>query len=232
MSFQQPKLANPLAPHFAGLKYDPGAYQKEVLEAVGPGRYRLQPYGANCRMCMPVDSHLTAGTAGPAQCDQEPLVDVESDLINIVRPLSYDPRMKYRGNGEGPTVCSKGNLMNQGDCRNMPTADTRLTNPPCSLRGIGINRFEWLCQNPQDRVLIPFDTDVDTALLSKDNHRPFLARPLDPTLSLPPASQVREPMRVEYQKPCFKESPYTGFGPTMMSWVTESQWDAVNKGAR
>ena len=40
------------------------------------------------------------------------------------------------------------------DCH-LNSEPTKLSNPPCNLRGTGWNRWEWLCQNPQDKVEIP-----------------------------------------------------------------------------
>jgi hypothetical protein len=59
-------------------------------------------------------------------------------------------------------------------------------NPPCTLRGTGWNRWEWLCRNPQDNALMPFDAYVDTSLVIKDNHRPTLACPIDQAIAMPP----------------------------------------------
>jgi hypothetical protein len=229
MSFQQPKLANPLSPAFAGLKYDADAYHKQVMEAVGPGRYRLEPVGPNCGECMQTDATITMGTSGPGRCSDVSLVDVESDLKNVIRPLTYAPQGKYRGRGEPPTVCS---LHPQVDCRtNDATANTRLVDPPCTLRGTGWNRWEWLCQDPQQRVLMPFDYNIDTALLTKDTHRPRLERPLDPTISLPPGSRVREPIDVPIAQPCYVEHPKFK-RPALMMWRTCEEFDKVNGGFR
>ena len=59
-----------------------------------------------------------------------------------------------------------------------PTEDTRLSNPACNLRGTGWNRWEWLCRNPQERVEIPFDFQIDSVIVAKDNHRPCVPNPL------------------------------------------------------
>ena len=38
----------------------------------------------------------------------------------------------------------------------IPAEDTRLSNPPCNLRGTGINRWEYLDRNPQEFFEVPF----------------------------------------------------------------------------
>ena len=75
-------------------------------------------------------------------------------------------------------------VMNFNDC-GMFTEDCRLSNPPSTLRGTGWNRWEWLCKDPQDRVIEPFDFQINTKILSKDNHRPCVPRPVDQKLAFP-----------------------------------------------
>lgn len=191
-------------PAMTGLLYDQGAYQTDLRQSVGVGSYVLAPVGPHCQTCVPLDPRMSAGMGGGVGtcAPTVPLVDVESDLHNITRRATNDPCGLYRGNGGPPTGCG-GAPMTQGSagtvgsgaprqmaaCDVIPTVDTRLVNPPCTLRGTGWNRFEWLCRDPQERALVPFGANVDTSLVIKDNHRPFLARPVDPTLALPPGGK-------------------------------------------
>lgn len=75
------------------------------------------------------------------------------------------------------------------DCT-MRVDDTRISNPPCNLRGTGINRWEWLCLNPQDRVEVPFDCNIANRIVVKDNHRPCVPKPLDQTDALPKGGEL------------------------------------------
>jgi hypothetical protein len=63
----------------------------------------------------------------------------------------------------------------------MMTDDSRLSNPPCNLRGTGWNRWEWLCLNPQERVEIPFDWNITYNGVSKciDDNFKFFTEPLN-----------------------------------------------------
>ncbi len=60
-------------------------------------------------------------------------------------------------------------MLHLTECKNLTTEDTRLSNPPSTLRGTGWNRWKWLCQDPQERVLVPFDYEVDTRNTTRDN---------------------------------------------------------------
>jgi hypothetical protein len=78
----------------------------------------------------------------------------------------------------------------------MPTTEnTRLSNPSCNLRGTGWNRWEWLCQDPQERVEIPFDYNINNRLVVRDNHRPLIPKPLDQSAALPKPTD--EPIKVD-----------------------------------
>ena len=131
-------------------------------------------------------------------------IDVESDLKNINRPASNCPKDKYepkcpncgctnQGQPCGAGViatctkcksnlrkigqrCQDNNLIDFPDCY-FPTEDTRLSNPPCTLRGTGWNRFDPLCKDPQKQVLFPGDFQIPTRIVIKDNHRPCVPTP-------------------------------------------------------
>lgn len=173
------------------LRYDNCTYSTDLRQSVGPGQYLLGTPWPNCSPCHQTDTRIQLGTGGVSICgppQQRPMIDVESELYNITRPASGCPARNFMPpldkNGAPRPFCT---LQAQPDCRetNLPTEDTRLNNPPCTLRGTGWNRWEWLCQDPQEKALVSFDTMVDTAIVAKDNHRPHLACPLDQTMALP-----------------------------------------------
>lgn len=198
----------PLAPALTSLQYDYGAYRASIAQSVGPAHYMLAPFAnPNCQNCLEADPRIAVGKSGAALCSKLGVVDVESDLHNLTRPATLSPDGLYRGDGGPPIVCD--GLPPRPDCKGVPTVDTRLVNPPCTLRGTGWNRWEWLCRNPQDNALMPFDAFVDTSLVIKDNHRPTLACPLDPSLALPPGCRDVNPMvgAPEWQPSCPSATP-------------------------
>jgi hypothetical protein len=67
------------------------------------------------------------------------------------------------------------------------TDHTRISNPICTARGVGINRFQPLCFNPQDesRWLHPSDIGINYRMVVKDNHVPCIPKLIDPTPLLP-----------------------------------------------
>ncbi|GAX85680.1 hypothetical protein CEUSTIGMA_g13094.t1 [Chlamydomonas eustigma] len=168
------------------LRCDPAAYRTDLQQSVGPGNYVIAPYfGVNCSACLQGDARTapSVGTTGCSECAS--IIDAESDLLNLQRRATLAPSGKYRGDGSGPTNCPT-SARTFALCEGVKTVDTRLVNPPCTLRCTGWNRFEWLCTDPQQHAIVPFVSYVDTSILVKDNHRPMIQRPLDPSMALPP----------------------------------------------
>jgi hypothetical protein len=185
-----------LLPALTQLRYDSGAYSANLRASVGPSHYVLATYAMpNCSPCLQLDPRVALGQSGATLCGGSKMgvVDVESDLHNLTRPATRSPEGQYRGDGGPPIVCGGGATAPLQACPGLATVDTRLVDPPCTLRGTGWNRFEWLCRDPQLNVLMPFDSLVDTSLVVKDNHRPTLACPLDQTLAMPPGCRNVDP---------------------------------------
>ena len=170
---------------FNRLNYDPCTYMHNLRQSVGPADYQLGTPAQNCQPCFSRDPALRIGTGGVSTCAAVPMVDVDSELHGLTRAATNCPTQKYVPK-ERPCP-GGGALRDLRDCRSqMPAEDTRLSNPPCSLRGTGWNRWEWLCADPQNRALVPFDFNVNTNIVARDNHRPCLPDPLDQSLVLPP----------------------------------------------
>ncbi len=205
---QQQKQGHAL-PAFGHLRYDEGAYTCELKQSVGPGQYLLATPASHCAACLPGDARMQPGMGLPATDCQGAAawVDVESDLQNLQRKASHAVCPEGGGAAyhpsQGQALLRQCGARAAGDCRAvtgmLPVEDTRLNNPPCTLRGTGWNRWEWLCQDPQDRALLPFDTGVNTSLVAKDNHRPHLPCPapvgpvLPPARAKPPALSTEQP---------------------------------------
>lgn len=233
-----------LLPVMNRLSYDDATYRQNLKQSVTPGEYTLATFAAtHCGRCVMADpsiANMGAGSA-PSCANGMSEVDVESDLLNLPRPATNAPSGKYRGDGGPPTVCGGAPssaaarlLTSPGVCDGMTSVDTRLTVPTCTLRGTGWNRFEWLCRDPQEQALLPFDALINTGILMKDNHRPHLAQPIDQTMALPPsASRCVKPINA-LSIPCgdqgSREGP-DGETPQIM-WRTCAEVDRIRNGCR
>ena len=163
------------------LRSDPCHYEDDLRITTGPGRYSLGDPANGTQGVFAPEPTTRLQKWGDAQLVQHQKTDVESDLWNINRPTtkavcgSYDP-VQNRYNGVQPTPMAEASF---------PQTFARLNDPPCTLRDSGWNRFEWLCQNPQENVMIPFDWFIPGRNLAKDSHRPCIPTPTNPSPALP-----------------------------------------------
>lgn len=170
--------------NFTRLNYDPCSYKEQLKRATAPGLYMVNTPGNDCRECsqdVPADPFLRYQKYGAAMCPPGKAVDDSSELKGLNYPNShcmtdmYLPG-KYAAKGQ----CEpKGNATAYACNLQRPTEQTRLSNNPCNLRGTGINRWEWLCYDPQEYAIIPFEHLVNERLVTKDNHVPCLENPMD-----------------------------------------------------
>lgn len=170
------------------LPYDVGAYRQHLLQSVGPGRYVVGTPTQECQECFARDPRVRLEASGHAKCADRPLVDIDSELHGLLQKATKDPtQQKPAGGFPGTGGCR---LASARTCRDeaLVSEDTRLSNPPCTLRGTpnGFNRWEAMCKDPQANVELPFDAYISNRLVIKDNHRPVLPKPLDQTPLLPP----------------------------------------------
>lgn len=84
-------------------------------------------------------------------------------------------------------VCVDNNQMfNPSDCSRPFTENTRISNPPSTLRGAGAaNRWEWHARNWQSHVTIPYDFNINSVMIARDSHRPCIPRPFDQKAAWP-----------------------------------------------
>ena len=207
---------------FTRINDDNGAYEQKLAESVGVGFYKLNEPAVSCEPCYPWAPTVRLQHQGDSIDTSKNLIDIDSELLNITRKDSKCPSKKYLPKCEGncddlktqKPFCEDTCHTNFKDCF-FHEESTRLSNPTCTLRGTGWNRWDWLCKNPQANVFAPFDMNVSTRTLAKDNHRPIIPTPIDPTYVLPggmtplkaePTASVggaaTYPASVHWQKQC------------------------------
>lgn len=176
-------------------KYDQEYQNIDLKQSTRPLEFSLDPnYSERCDRCLATEVGWL-GKQGVSYDANRPMVDTESDLWNIGRPLSKDVHRYH------PT-CVKGDCIGvMNDCdqcqpalshfpvcgRKMNYEATRLSNPPFTLKETGVNRFQPICLDPQDRTRWehPGEVGINYRMVVKDNHVPCMPRPMDQTLSLP-----------------------------------------------
>lgn len=175
-------------------KYDQDYIKTDLKQSTAPLEYSLDPnYSERCHPCFPMESGLL-GKQGVSYDSTKPMVDTESDLFNLNRLLSKDPKQKYIPNCmndncvgviSGCDQCQP-KLYHFPTC-NIKTNSTRLSNPISNLKETGINRFQPICLNPQDpsRWEYPGEIGINYRMVVKDNHVPCIPHPIDQSDALP-----------------------------------------------
>lgn len=184
------------------LNSDTCQYRQVLSESTGPGQYQVNRPVVSCEPCYPADPSIRLQQSGASVDTSKYMIDVDSEMMNITRPATKCSALKWNpdckdcktssgypcGGGVTRDVNAKGERCADGfqnrplthfkDC-NLSSEETRTSNPSNNLRGTGWNRWEWLCLNPQERVLMPFDYNISNRIVVKDNHRPCVPTPLD-----------------------------------------------------
>lgn len=175
----------------AYVKTDSCSPDEKLRVSVGPGMYNLTTPAnddSSCGRDIPADPSLRWQQWGPGFCPPGAGVNDESELRGLNYRLSKANQDMYNPVNYNikPACIAKGNQ----DARACaaPMESTRYTNPPSTLRSTGWNRWEWLCWNPQDRSIVPFQWNVNSSIVIKDNHIPAIPEFIDQSVILPQAS--------------------------------------------
>ena len=177
---------------FTRNRYDVENYTRDLHQTIGPGHYKNNLPRNTCKECF----NPTIRNASSGNSTMKNLINVDSDLMGLNVKNTKCPESKY-----APSGCNEefvNNKLNHlDDCPNFVGESTRLSNPPCTLRGTGWNRWEWLCQNPQNRAVIPFNIELNTTIMAKDDHRPCVPQPVNQRGAYP-ISEYNDPNVVMY----------------------------------
>lgn len=166
---------------FSKLPYDKCAYESYLQESKAVGEYMLNTPMNNCKKnCFFTSPYVRLDKIGVATCKNKELVDVDSELLGLnMKNVKCPKERKFDSQ-----YCDNNVLK---DCEDtfMSPEDTKISNPPCTLRGTGWNRWEWLCNNPQETAIMPFERDIQNRIIVKDNHRPCLPKVNNSTEVMP-----------------------------------------------
>ena len=128
---------------FNKLDYDSCAYKQELTESIGPGEYQLTTPFISCEDCYNRDPQIILQRSGNSVAKNMPMIDVDSELLNINRKLSNCSNEQFipKFNAK-KEIDNSIDLVDFKNCGMPLTENTKLSNPPCTLRGTGWNRWE------------------------------------------------------------------------------------------
>lgn len=148
-------------------------------------RYYINPPEANCPSMFPVEpTTRIQRNNGDAWLKGQWRTDVESDLKGINRfgerircdPILYNPDTNRMNNVP----------LESPESGSFPQKFNRLTNPPCTLRATGWNRWQPLFHDPQLTFEQPFDYFIPSRDIDKEKCISYPRRP-PPTETRVPA---------------------------------------------
>jgi len=116
----------------------------------GPGDYKLNESRLRNKINYPWSPTMTIQSMGGSVLDEN-FIDVDSEIKNITRPLTNNPRGQYipgQENEEKPMI--------HFDDGGFHQVNSRLTDNSFELKGVGINRWEPLFFDPQKNAIEPF----------------------------------------------------------------------------
>jgi len=173
--------------------YDEKAYEHNLLEATEAGKYSLLSNATyNNQTCFQETPEIHASRGQYRISDNNDMVTAESDLFNLMRKDSKDPKTQFPFNK--PIYKNKPIL---DKCK---TTDLKRRYPlleaPIYKREQTQDRFESLCLNPQafSRITSNQYIGLNTRLYSRDNYKQKLPVLQDQSRHLPPQQEFESPM--------------------------------------
>jgi len=185
--------------HSSRLSYDGCAYNDRLKESTGPLGYKIatdQIY--NCKSCLPIGAtsarasnngigNDVSRTSKTGFAPKQDLIDVDSIMSNRNVKLS-----KCKSGKTNPIDLTKMQKYDQPYCDNMLDRDSsRLSHPATSYKGVPINRFYNLPNDPQANIF--WNGAVNSKLEAKDNHQFNIVKPWGDNVH--PVEKPRQPER-------------------------------------
>ena len=175
---------------FNRLNNDKKEYVDTYNQSVGPGKYHMFKANVLDTNYYPVSPNIIAQKSG-VSTDSNIKIDTHSELLNL--NLARTKSAQHKHLESCGSSCNKGYPCGQGvinkctnkECGSMkgstltdgkeffiPVESTRLSNPPCTLRGQETFRIDHVCLDPQKNLEMPFSNNISVRLYEKDNHVP------------------------------------------------------------
>ena len=145
---------------------DPCRIQKKLQQITGPGRWMLDVPGNGSKPCFALDPQIIPQKWGGNLWTNS--IDIQSSLLGIDKNLNRDclEQDKYKKQ----TIYSSPILY--------PTCDTFLTTeqsrtimPAWTAKDLEQNHGYYLPTNPQAHTEIPFNNNISTRILEKNNFK-------------------------------------------------------------
>lgn len=165
---------------------DEDAYNEKLQRQLGPGSYFYKSPTPGAPTVFPDDPWIRPQFSGATLSTRHQPVDVETNLRGVGLPLGRAPMgatsitgaSHHHADTNPIRIESQGGITSwfhtlpQTPVPHLQTTHARLELPPLALKGLTPNRFDpVLFHNPAEEAFAPFDREVSTRLVSKDQWR-------------------------------------------------------------
>jgi len=162
---------------FTRQKYDSVCQVEAYQDSLYSGKYALET-PVSCDPCY--QSNPLIGlqkNGGSIAMNKKNLifrgpVDIESELMNL-NQVATKCKIRRRGN-----MPRSNGVFNPGKTCYFPVDNTRLTNPSSNIRCAESIRLDYPFTDPQANVFFAGQSNVDTRMMVKDNHKPCIEVPM------------------------------------------------------
>ena len=150
---------------------DPCRINKQLQESTGLGRYMLNVPGKGSKPWYMDDPFMRMQKWGGNLMTNT--INLESDLFGLSRNSNRDDIQtnEYRINAVKSSPVSY-------ESHNPITDQSRATHPAWTFRDLEQTHYSILHLNPQENTCFPFQNNLNTRILEKDNYVVKVPRPL------------------------------------------------------
>lgn len=149
---------------FTRFKYDECRTIKSQQQATDPGRWIINVPGNGLNPCYMEDPHIRIQKWGANL--RTNTINLENDLLGMNRTLTRDCLGKDNYNNV------QSEAIPYPKCNNLFTEESRSIAPAWMVRDL--EQVDWYYPplNPQENTCFPFDNNISTRILVKDNFTP------------------------------------------------------------
>jgi hypothetical protein len=143
---------------------DPSRISKKLQQMTDPGRYHLNVPGNGLTPSYMADPHITIQKWGGNLRTNS--VNLESELFGVNRPLSRD----CLGKDNYERFQFPSEQIVYPECRDLYTEESRAIAPAWMIRDKEQVNWYILPLNPQENTCLPFQNNISTRIVEKDDY--------------------------------------------------------------
>ena len=144
---------------------DPARVKKQLQEATDPGRWTINAPGNGTHPGFSEDPYCRLQHWGANL--RTNTIDVQSDLMGLTRNLNRDTINKNIHSDKAPHSAQI-----EYSSYKPYTDESRATHPVWMYRDLEQTKYPLLPLDPQEHTCIPFENNLSTRILEKDNFKP------------------------------------------------------------